>query len=79
MNQLIRTAAIEQTRRAPGAIVVALHPGTVATGLSAPFRGQAEGAVTPDQAAAHLLDVVAGLQPADSGGFFAWDGAPIAF
>ena len=79
LNQLVRTAAIEQARRAPGAIVVALHPGTVATGLSAPFRGQAEGVVTPEEAAAHLLDVLARLQPADSGGFFAWDGAPIPF
>ena len=35
-------------RQAP--IVVALHPGTVATGLSAPFRGQAEGVVTPEEA-----------------------------
>ena len=79
LNQLIRTAAIEQRRRAPGSIVVALHPGTVATGLSAPFRGGAERVFSADEAAGHLLDVVAGLQPADSGGFFAWDGAPIAF
>ena len=79
LNQLIRTAAIEQTRRAPDSIVVALHPGTVATGLSAPFRGGAERVFTPGDAARHLLDVVAGLKPADSGGFFAWDGTPIAF
>ncbi len=79
LNQLIRTAAIEQRRRAPDSIVVALHPGTVATGLSAPFRGGAERVFTPEEAAAHLLDVVAGLRPADSGGFYAWDGAPIPF
>ncbi len=79
LNQLIRTAAIEQTRRAPGSIVVALHPGTVATALSAPFRGQAEQVFAPDAAATHLLDVVAGLQVADSGGFFAWNGEPIRF
>ena len=79
LNQLIRTAAIEQRRRAPESIVVALHPGTVATGLSAPFRGSAERVFTPEEAAAHLLDVMAGLRPADSGGFYAWDGASIAF
>lgn len=79
LNQLIRTAAIEQHRRAPGSVVVALHPGTVATGLSAPFRGGAERVFTPPEAAAHLLDVVAGLQPADSGGFFAWDGTAVPF
>ena len=79
LNQLVRTAAIEQTRRAPESIVVALHPGTVATGLSAPFRGQAERVFSPEEAAAHLLDVISGLRPAESGGFFAWDGAPIPF
>ena len=79
LNQLVRTAAIEQTRRAPESIVVALHPGTVATGLSAPFRGQAERVFTPSEAAARLLDVVAALEASDSGGFFAWDGTPIAF
>ena len=79
LNQFIHTAAVEQRRRAPQSIVVALHPGTVATGLSAPFRSAAERVFTPDEAAAHLLDVVAGLTPADSGGFYAWDGAPIPF
>ena len=79
LNQLMRTAAIEHRRRAPEAVVVALHPGTVATGLSAPFRGGAERVFTPPEAAAHLIDVVARLQPADSGGFFAWDGTLIAF
>ena len=79
LNQLMRSAAIEQRRRAPDSIVVALHPGTVATGLSAPFRGGAERVFTPAEAAGHLLGVVARLQPADSGGFFAWDGSPIAF
>lgn len=79
LNQLTRTAAIEQYRRAPESIVVALHPGTVATDLSSPFRGSAERVFTSEEAARHLLDVVARLQPADSGGFFAWDGTPIAF
>lgn len=79
LNQLVRTAAIEQARRAPGSIVVALHPGTVATGLSAPFRSGSERVFTPAEAAEHLLTVVAGLTPTDSGGFFAWDGSPIPF
>jgi hypothetical protein len=32
---------------------------------------------TPEQSAAHLLAVLDGLQPADSGGVFAWDGARV--
>lgn len=80
-NQFVRTAAIELKARKPGAVVAALHPGTVDTPLSAPFQrrlppGQL---FTPDTSAAHLLRVLDGLTPADSGGFFAWDGASIPF
>ena len=39
LNQLIRTLAIELKRTRPGAIALALHPGTVITGLSKPYRG----------------------------------------
>jgi NAD(P)-dependent dehydrogenase (short-subunit alcohol dehydrogenase family) len=79
LNQLIHTLAIELARQRPQAICVALHPGTVDTGLSAPFQGgvSAEKLFTPDFAAERLLSVLDGLGPADSGGFFAWDGTPI--
>ena len=81
LNQVVRTLAVEVKRTKRDAIIVALHPGTVATALSAPFRGnvEAERLFAPDVAAGHLLEVVAGLTPADSGGFFAWDGKPIPF
>lgn len=76
LNQIVKTAAIEIARKRPDAIVVALHPGTVATNLSAKFAGNRE-TFTPDQAATKLLDVIHGLTPADTGGFFAWDGSRI--
>ncbi len=78
-NQLMRTAAIELARRARELIVVSLHPGTVETGLSAPFRGNvaAEKLFTPAFAAERLLAVIAGLGKDASGGFYAWDGQPI--
>ncbi|RAK52049.1 SDR family NAD(P)-dependent oxidoreductase [Phenylobacterium deserti] len=81
LNMLIRTAAIEHARTHPQAAVVALHPGTVRTGLSAPFvsRQADERIFTPETAAAHLLAVLDRIGPADSGGFFAWDGQPIAW
>ncbi len=75
-NQILRCAAIEIARKRPEAVVVALHPGTVRTGLTDRFRGS-HPAVEPAEAAAHLLGVIAGLTPAQSGGFFAWDGAEI--
>jgi NAD(P)-dependent dehydrogenase (short-subunit alcohol dehydrogenase family) len=78
LNQILRGLAIEQARSRPESLVVALHPGTVATALSAPFSGGAPAEVfTPGVAAAHLLKVIDSLTPADTGGFFAWDGSPI--
>ncbi|MDP2214836.1 SDR family NAD(P)-dependent oxidoreductase [Phenylobacterium sp.] len=79
LNQLIHTLAIELARQRPQAICVALHPGTVDTGLSAPFQAgvSAEKLFSPDVAAGRLLAVLEGLTPADSGGFFAWDGQAI--
>jgi NAD(P)-dependent dehydrogenase (short-subunit alcohol dehydrogenase family) len=81
LNMLLRTAAIEHQRRRPESIVVALHPGTVDTRLSAPFqRGVPEGKLfTPTYAVDRLLHVIDGLRPTDTGGFFAWDGQPIEY
>ena len=70
LNQIVRTAAIELKRRRPDAICVALHPGTVATPLSAPFGKTGLAVQTPDQCAARLLAVVDGLGAEASGGFF---------
>ena len=39
LNMLLRCYAIEMTRWNPQSICVGLHPGTVKTDLSAPFRG----------------------------------------
>ena len=74
LNMLVKTAAIELRRTHPGAVLVSLHPGTVDSALSAPFRG-AEIGRAPGLAAAGMLQVIDGLQPDDSGGFRAYDGA----
>jgi hypothetical protein len=70
LNQFVRTAAVELRRRRPEAICVALHPGTVASGLSAPFAKSGLDVQSPSVAAGRLLAVVDGLAAADSGGFF---------
>jgi NAD(P)-dependent dehydrogenase (short-subunit alcohol dehydrogenase family) len=77
LNQLVRTLSIEDKRRNDRGIVVALHPGTVDTRLSQPFRQSGRDLFRPDRAAVQLLDVIDGLKPADSGRHFAWDGAEI--
>lgn len=79
LNMLIRNLAIEHGRTHKGGIVVGLHPGTVATGLSAPFQAgvPAEKLFTPYHSAEQLLRVVSVLDASDSGGVFGWDGRRI--
>jgi hypothetical protein len=77
LNQLVRTAAVELARRSPEGICVALHPGTVATPLSAPFTAAGHRAHTPAEAARHLLAVVDKLPAEANGGFFDWQGEPV--
>lgn len=77
LNQLVRTAAIELARRAPEAACVALHPGTVDTGLSAPFAKAGLEVHAPADAARQLLTVIDELGPLHSGGFYDWRGLPI--
>ncbi|ODT68372.1 MAG: C-factor [Pelagibacterium sp. SCN 63-23] len=77
LNQFIRTASIELRRTHPDAICVALHPGTVATSLSAPFRSSNHAAVEPAFAAERMLRVIDGLRPADTGVFFDHTGLPL--
>ncbi len=75
LNQLIRTASVEVARTHPQAVLAALHPGTVATRFTEGYP--AHDKVTPEQAAEHLLAVIEGLTPADTGGFFDWKGETV--
>ena len=77
LNMVVRTLSIELARRAPGSVCVALHPGTVASPLSAPFTGARTKRFEPAFAADRLLDVLAGLGPDQTGSFWAWDGTAI--
>jgi len=79
LNMILRNLAIEMARSHPQAVVAGLHPGTVATDLSAPFQAgvKPEKLFTPAWSAERLLAVIDALTPADSGGVFAWDGARI--
>lgn len=76
LNQIVRTAAIEIARTRPGALVVSLHPGTVATALSDPFAGDRDRLDASDSASL-LLHVLDELPAEQSGSFFAYDGKRI--
>jgi NAD(P)-dependent dehydrogenase (short-subunit alcohol dehydrogenase family) len=74
LNQMIRTMSIELHRRAPEALCVSLHPGTVATRMSAPFTKSGLNSLSPEESALRLLQVVDQLTPEQTGGFFDYRG-----
>ncbi|MFY0633100.1 MAG: SDR family NAD(P)-dependent oxidoreductase [Vannielia sp.] len=78
LNQVIRTFSIELARTHPQARLLGLHPGTVATPLSKPYRGNAPRVFTPAESAAHLWRAIEASTPEDSGKLLAWDGQEIA-
>ncbi len=79
LHMAIRNLAIEWTRKNPQSVIVALHPGTVDTGLSKPFQRNvaSKRLFTAQQSAGYLMTVLENLHPPDSGRIFAWDGQEI--
>ena len=73
LNMLIKTAAIEFARTKPNTALVALHPGTVNSRLSQPFRGEQIGRL-PLDAAGDMLKVIESLKKEDSGSFVSYSG-----
>lgn len=80
LNMLVKNWAIELGRTHSQGAVVALHPGTVDTRLSAPFQqGLPPGQLKMRrEAAQRLVDVVMQVEPGQSGELIGWDGAIIA-
>jgi NAD(P)-dependent dehydrogenase (short-subunit alcohol dehydrogenase family) len=73
LNMLIKTAAIELARSKPNTALIALHPGTVNSRLSKPFRGEQIGR-PPVDAASDMLQVIESLNQEDSGSFISYSG-----
>jgi NAD(P)-dependent dehydrogenase (short-subunit alcohol dehydrogenase family) len=74
-NQIVRGAAIEIGRKRKEAVVVALHPGTVETPFTAAYPGHRKSSSI--QSVQKLLNVLEGLDPSKSGGFFDYSGAEV--
>lgn len=79
LNQLVKTASIELTRRNRESVCVALHPGTVDTPLSQPFAKTGLQVRPPHEAASDLLGVIDGLRPADTGTLVDYQGQRLPF
>ena len=79
LNQLVKTASIELSRRNRESVCVSLHPGTVETALSRPFAKTGLTVRSPQAAATDLLAVLEGLEPADSGALMDYKGQKLPF
>jgi len=73
LNMLIKTASIEMTRTKPHIVLIAMHPGTVNSGLSKPFRGEQIGRPAND-AVTDMFRVITSLTTEDSGSFVSYSG-----
>jgi NAD(P)-dependent dehydrogenase (short-subunit alcohol dehydrogenase family) len=78
LNQIVKTASIELARTHPNCVLVALHPGTVATALSAPFPNGRQ-RFAPLAASNLIVRTADNLLAEHSGGFFAYDGSEIVW
>ena len=76
LNMLVKTAAIELKRSQKNAVLLAMHPGTVQTGLSQPFRG-ATAARNADDAVADMLNAINKKMPEHSGNFYTYNDLPL--
>lgn len=81
LNMVIKTAAIEYARRAPGVKLLAFHPGTVDTDLSRPFHKSvpAEKLFSPDFVAKQLLSITAVLPVDGEASYLDWAGETITW
>ena len=73
LNMLVKTTSIEWTRTKRNTALIAMHPGTVNSRLSRPFRGEQIGRPA-DQAAAEMLSVINQIQKEDTGSFLTYSG-----
>jgi NAD(P)-dependent dehydrogenase (short-subunit alcohol dehydrogenase family) len=73
LNMLTKTAAIELRRTQANTKLIALHPGTVVSRLSKPFKGEQIGRPAID-AARDMLAVLNQLPLSDSGSFYSYSG-----
>lgn len=78
LNQIIKTASIEQKRFNKNLILVSIHPGTVNTKLSRPFINKKK-VQTPSESARRIIDLLEKLTLEDSGYFLDYNYEIIPF
>ena len=78
LNQIIKTASIELSRKYPECICVAIHPGTVKSKLTEKYIYRHDH-VLPEEAASNIISVLNSLDCKDTGGFYDYAGRVIVW
>jgi hypothetical protein len=76
---LLKTAAVELARRAPGSKLIAFHPGTTDTPLSQPFQARvpSDKLFSADFVARRLLNTMNQARADGTLAYLDWDNKPI--
>lgn len=79
LNMMLKSAAIEFARRAPGVKLLAFHPGTTDTALSRPFQARVpeDKLFTPAYVAARLMAIMATVPRDGTLSYLDWAGEPL--
>jgi len=79
LNMLIKTTSIELARTLPQSAIIALHPGTTRSKLSAPFIKNLPEArlFSPETTAQRLKTIIDNCTAEKTGSFFHWSGAQL--
>ena len=78
LNQVVKTASIEASRKNPQSLFMVIHPGTVKSKLTQKYLGNHK-FVLPVEAAKNILQVIEEKDHEDTGGFYAFDGQKIPY
>ena len=79
LNMLVKNISHEWCVKSPASCIIAYHPGTVSTPLSAPFKSPAEKhVVSPFESAVNLLSLLKDRDAYESGHFYDYQGTLIA-
>jgi NAD(P)-dependent dehydrogenase (short-subunit alcohol dehydrogenase family) len=81
LNMLLKTAAIEFSRRAKNVKLIAFQPGTTDTNLSKPFHASVKqgNLFTPEFVASHLVDIMDHQSVDGELSFVDWENKPITW
>ena len=79
LNQLVKCMSIELYRKNKESICVSIHPGTVDTNLSKPFKKHGLKVRTPNVAAKDIMNVLSSLNVSHNGKFIDYKSKEIVF